>query len=95
MNNHFRRILAGLLLLFPMFSNGQFLMDMIDTTKDAGKRMLGIYKKFDHLRFSGYIQPQFEVAAGKKDNRFSSRGLWNTIVKPVQIFHLPVKNTPS
>ncbi len=65
MNNQFRKLVAGLLLLLPLFSTSQFLMDMIDTTKDAGKGMLGIYKKFDHLRFSGYIQPQFQVAESK------------------------------
>ncbi|MEI2748712.1 MAG: porin [Ferruginibacter sp.] len=27
--------------------------------------MLSIYKKFDHLRFSGYIQPQFQLASSK------------------------------
>lgn len=65
MNNQFRRLFTGLLLLSPLFTSAQFLMDMIDTTKDAGKGMLGIYKKFDHLRLSGYIQPQFQVAESK------------------------------
>lgn len=37
-------------------------MDMLDTTKEAGKGLVGIYKKFDHLRIGGYIQPQFQVA---------------------------------
>ncbi|NCU02827.1 MAG: porin [Chitinophagaceae bacterium] len=45
-------------------------MDMIDTTKDAGKGMLGIYKKFDHLRLSGYIQPQFQLAENKGIKNF-------------------------
>jgi hypothetical protein len=65
MNNQFRRLFTGLLLLSPLWSDAQFLMDMIDTTKDAGRGMLGIYKKFDHLRLSGYIQPQFQVAETK------------------------------
>ncbi len=58
---------AFLLLLctLPMAARAQFLMDMIDTTKDAGKGMLGIYKKFDHLRLSGYLQPQFQIAETK------------------------------
>ncbi|MFT3846676.1 MAG: porin [Lacibacter sp.] len=59
------RKLFLLLLMIPFYSNAQFLMDMIDTTKDAGKGMLGIYKKFDHLRIGGYIQPQFQVAGSK------------------------------
>lgn len=36
-------------------------MDMLDTTKEAGKGLLNIYRKYDHLRLSGYIQPQFQV----------------------------------
>lgn len=39
----------------------QFLMDMLDTTKEAGKGLLNIYKNFDHLQIGGYIQPQFQV----------------------------------
>jgi len=65
MNNQFRRLLIGLLLLSPLFTSAQFLMDMIDTTKDAGKGMLGIYKKFDNLLLSEYIQPQFQLAQSK------------------------------
>lgn len=38
-------------------------MDMLDTTKEAGKGLLGIYKKFDHLRIGGYIQPQFQLSS--------------------------------
>lgn len=45
--------------------NAQFLMDMLDTTKEAGKGLLNIYQKYDHLKFSGYIQPQFQVASEK------------------------------
>lgn len=43
-------------------AKSQFLMDMVDTTKEIGKGMLGMYKKFDHIRLSGYLQPQFQVA---------------------------------
>ncbi len=46
-------------------SYGQFLMDMLDTTTETGKGIFSIYKKYDHLRFSGYIQPQFQVAEVK------------------------------
>ena len=46
-------------------AHAQFLMDMVDTSKDMGKSMLAIYKKFDHIRISGYIQPQFQVAGEK------------------------------
>lgn len=39
----------------------QFLMDMVDTSKDMGKNMLGMYNRFNSIRFSGYIQPQFQI----------------------------------
>lgn len=40
-------------------------MDMVDTTTDMGKGMLSIYKKYDKLKISGYVQPQFQVASEK------------------------------
>ncbi len=40
-------------------------MDMVDTTKETGRGLLAVYKKFDHLRIGGYIQPQFQVAGSK------------------------------
>jgi hypothetical protein len=43
----------------------QFLMDMVDTTKETGRGLLAVYKKFDHLRIGGYIQPQFQLAGSK------------------------------
>lgn len=46
-------------------SDAQFLMDMIDTTTDMGKGMLNLYSRFDRLRLSGYIQPQFQIAQSK------------------------------
>jgi hypothetical protein len=61
-------------------------MDMIDTTKDLGRGMLGMYQRFDHVRIGGYIQPQWqtiETQGGKNfdggdfapdaDNRFMIR----------------------
>lgn len=57
-----------LILLFITASydvKAQFLMDMVDTSKEAGRGLLAIYKKFDHLRIGGYIQPQFQVATAK------------------------------
>ena len=43
---------------------------MLDTTKEAGKGLMGIYKKFDHLRIGGYIQPQFQVASADGAKNF-------------------------
>ncbi|MBS1599764.1 MAG: porin [Bacteroidetes bacterium] len=40
-------------------------MDMVDTTKDVGKGLLSIYKKFDQIRIGGYIQPQYQIAQDK------------------------------
>lgn len=45
-------------LSMPIF--GQTLQD-VDTTGGFGKNLLSLYKKFDHLKFSGYMQPQFQV----------------------------------
>lgn len=60
-------LLSKWLLWFCFFffshaAYSQFLIDMVDTTTDVGKGMLSIYKKFDRIRISGYIQPQFQVA---------------------------------
>lgn len=48
----------------------QFLMDMMDTTKDIGKGMLSIYKKYDRIKLVGYLQPQFQVAQEKGAKSF-------------------------
>ena len=73
-------------LLCSGIARGQFLMDMIDTTTSVGKGMFSLYQKYDAVRFSGYIQPQFQYATHKGidsyaggnfpdevDNRFSLR----------------------
>ncbi len=53
-------IFLTLILSFTVhFSKAQFLMDMIDTTTDIGKSVLSVSKRFDNIRMSGYIQPQF------------------------------------
>lgn len=51
--------------------SAQFLMDMVDTSKDMGKKMLGMYQNFNYLRLSGYIQPQFQYAQEKGIKSFS------------------------
>ncbi len=43
---------------------------MIDTSTNMGKGMLNLYSRFDRLRFSGYIQPQFQVAQQKGARSF-------------------------
>lgn len=59
------QLIAIFLLISPQKSEAQFLMDMIDTTKDVGKGLLAIYKRFDQIQITGYMQPQFQVAQSK------------------------------
>ncbi|RAJ85944.1 hypothetical protein CLV59_102651 [Chitinophaga dinghuensis] len=61
----FAKILLVALLLTgtSLTVKAQFLMDMIDTTTELGKGMISMYHKYDALRFSGYIQPQFQMAS--------------------------------
>ncbi|HQW92967.1 MAG TPA: porin [Ferruginibacter sp.] len=60
-----RSILLLILIISATYLKAQFLMDMVDTTKETGRGLLAVYKKFDHLRIGGYIQPQFQVAGSK------------------------------
>lgn len=57
--------IVTLLILQSFALKAQFLMDMVDTTKETGRGLLAVYKKFDHLRIGGYIQPQFQLAQSK------------------------------
>ncbi|CAL1520613.1 hypothetical protein MMC2321_04401 [Chitinophaga sp. MM2321] len=54
-----------ILLGSTMVVRAQFLMDMIDTTTTLGKGMMAMYKKYDAIQVSGYIQPQFQLAQEK------------------------------
>jgi hypothetical protein len=40
-------------------------MDLMDTTNEKGRGMINLHQNFGHLRFSGYIQPQFQLASAK------------------------------
>ncbi|MEO6283859.1 MAG: porin [Dyadobacter sp.] len=58
--------ITGLLLLFILLTTTQvtaqrFLMDLVDTTNQMGKGMLSIYERYNRVRISGYIQPQFQL----------------------------------
>ncbi len=66
-----RVVLLGLFILFFTVLKAQYLMDMIDTTKDSGKGLLALYKRFDQIRISGYIQPQFQAAQEKGQKSFN------------------------
>lgn len=67
-------VIAGVFLFFffsPKNAGAQFLMDMLDTTKEMGKGFLSMYKRFDHLRIGGYVQPQYQVASAEGVSNFS------------------------
>lgn len=59
------------IIVFGSNANAQkYLMDMVDTTKDVGKGLLGVYKKYDRIKIGGYIQPQFQMASEKGAKSF-------------------------
>lgn len=64
-------ILTIILLGASHLAKSQFLMDMIDTTTEIGKSVLDVSKRFDNIRISGYIQPQFQIAEEKGAKNFS------------------------
>lgn len=52
-------------------ARSQYLMDMLDTTKELGRSNRDMLTKFDHIRISGYMQPQFQVASEKGAKGYS------------------------
>jgi hypothetical protein len=54
-------LFAILLLTTTQVAAQRFLMDLVDTTNQMGKGMLSIYERYNRVRISGYIQPQFQV----------------------------------
>ena len=61
----------GAALLCCQMVNAQYLMDMVDTSKNMGKGMLALYNRLDKIRLSGYIQPQFQVAESRGAKNYS------------------------
>lgn len=59
------------LLLFTHLVKGQFLMDMIDTTKQLGKSTYQTIDRFNHIRISGYMQPQYQFTSSKGASNYS------------------------
>ncbi len=51
--------------LLTFYCHSQFLMDMVDTTKEIGKSVLDVSQRFSNIRISGYMQPQFQLAQDK------------------------------
>ncbi len=63
-----RFLLAGLLLgNIPLFkaSGQKFTMDNYTDTTLYHKGLISLYKKYDRVRISGYMQPQFQFAGSK------------------------------
>lgn len=61
MKKRISMLIVALILLPATRSFSQrFLMDLVDTTNQVGKGLLSIYERYDRIRISGYIQPQFQ-----------------------------------
>ena len=58
-----RFVFLSILYFLVQPIKAQFLMDMIDTTTQMGKGFLSLYQKYDKLRISGYMQPEYQVAS--------------------------------
>ena len=69
-----RKFLSLVIVFIIVFCSNaiaqKYLMDMVDTTKDVGKGLLGVYKKYDRIKIGGYIQPQFQMASEKGIKNF-------------------------
>lgn len=57
--------------LFQQSAKAQFLMEMIDTSKNMGKNMFSIYQKFQNFSVTGYIQPQYQINESKGAKSFN------------------------
>lgn len=67
-----KRLLAVLYLtLIQQMAMGQYLMDVIDTTKELGKANSRALDRFNHIRISGYMQPQYQIASEKGASSYS------------------------
>ena len=64
-------LVIALFLIISQSVSSQFLMDMIDTTTEIGKSVFSVSKRFDNIRISGYMQPQFQVAQTKGAKSFN------------------------
>lgn len=92
------------LLMLCHVGRGQFLMDMIDTSSATGRRLVGVLNEYDHLRFSGYIQPQFQVASnegissfegGDFGERVSNRFMFRRSRIKIDYVHLEKESSPG
>jgi hypothetical protein len=58
-------------LCFTGAAYSQFLVEMLDTTRDEHKGLYYSLKKLDHIRISGYMQPQFQATTQKGSRNYS------------------------
>jgi hypothetical protein len=70
-HNICKGLLILLMLMYVAPLRSQFLMDQIDTTKELGKNSNKALDRFNHIRISGYIQPQFQWTNGKGSSNYS------------------------
>jgi hypothetical protein len=66
-------LLVGVILFCCMttVSHAQFITDDLTDTTKYQQAMIGLYQKFNRLRFTGYIQPQFQTIQTKGAANFS------------------------
>ncbi len=71
MKYFFQILFFVLAFLNCSYIKAQFIMDMNnDSTKAVGKGIYAVYKKFENLKFSGYIQPQYQYTLEKGAKSF-------------------------
>lgn len=51
---------AALAAAAPLAHAQQFLTEILDTNSTLGQGYYSVFKRYDKLRFSGYVQPQFQ-----------------------------------
>ena len=67
----YKLLLLMLCLCFTGAAYSQFLVEMLDTTRNEHKGLYYSLKKLDHIRISGYMQPQFQVTTRKGSDGYS------------------------
>jgi hypothetical protein len=67
----YKFLLPALLVLALQTARAQFLVETLDTSSRSQKGLYYSLKKLDHIRFSGYIQPQYQVAGAKGARNYS------------------------
>jgi len=66
-----KKLIVVILIFVSCSARSQFLVEMLDTTHNEKKGLYLNLKKSDHIKFSGYMQPQFQVATAKGIDSYS------------------------